>query len=229
MVFVKVLALVFGLLPASRAKTWLLGLLPGYHVAPDARIAPVVLWRVGRLDIAPHVALGPGTIFRGLALVRLGPYAEIGQLNWITTGVTEGASGELVMGADSALTSRHYVDCTGGVRIGRGSTVGGVRSTLLTHGLDTARSAVRLDGIEVGENCLIHSNVVITPGRQIADRCIVAAGAVVAADLEESEVLYGGVPARPIRERRDEQYFVRERGRIDRPASTATAEPNEPA
>ena len=38
---------------------------------------------------------------------------------------------------------------------------------------------VRPRAIEVGESCLIHSNVVITPGCRIADRCIVAAGAVV--------------------------------------------------
>nr|WP_274376925.1 DapH/DapD/GlmU-related protein [Desulforamulus reducens] len=43
------------------------------------------------------------------------------------------------------------------------------------------------------------ANVTILPGVEIADNCVVAAGAVVTHNLIENGALYGGVPAKYIK------------------------------
>ena len=213
----KLVALAIGLLPASWLKSRALSRLRGFRVDPTAEIRPVVLWGVRSVHIGAGARIGPGSIFRSLSELSVGDHAEIGQLNWISNGSGQPVPGGgfLRLEAESALTSRHYIDCTGGITVGERTTIGGVRSTMLTHWVDTATSVRRTSGIEIGAACLIHSNVLITPGRKIADRCVVAAGAVVSADLTLSEMLYGGVPARPLRSRDGDHYFERIRGRID--------------
>lgn len=208
--------LVIGLLPAGRLKNRVLSAASDWQIHPRAVIDPVVLWRIGTLEVGDSAHLGPGTVFRDLHQVRLGDHAGIGQFNWVTCtpNLVEPGGGSLQLAEGAALTSRHYVDCTGGISIGPRSIVGGVRTSLLSHQVDTAASVVRSAGIEIGAECLISTNVVITPGRRLTDRCIVAAGAVVGSDLLEPESLYGGVPARRLGARPGEAYFERTRGEL---------------
>jgi hypothetical protein len=48
--------------------------------------------------------------------------------------------GVFKIGEHSAVTSRHYLDCTGGVTVGAFSTVAGARSTIFTHQVDITQS-----------------------------------------------------------------------------------------
>ncbi len=212
----SLVALLLGLLPAGRFKNRVLSLVPGWWVHPRAAVDPVVLWRVRNLEVGEGAHLGPGTIFRDLDRIRLGDGAGIGQFNWITCSprLVDAGGANLELADGAAITSRHYVDCTGGVTIGPRSIVGGVRSSLLTHQIEVTVSVVRPAGIEIGAECLISTNVVITPGRRVTDRCIVAAGAVVGTDLLEPESLYGGVPARRLGSRSGSAYFERTRGEV---------------
>jgi len=52
--------------------------------------------------------------------------------------------------------------------------------------------------IRIGADCWIGARAVILPGVTIGRGCVIAAGAVVAKDIEE-DCLVGGVPARLIR------------------------------
>lgn len=53
--------------------------------------------------------------------------------------------------------------------------------------------------VVIGNNVWISSNVVILPGTVISDNVVVAAGAVVTSNLE-SGYIYGGIPAKKIKE-----------------------------
>lgn len=51
--------------------------------------------------------------------------------------------------------------------------------------------------IKIGNNCVLGSNVIITPGVTIGDNCVVGAGSVVTHDTPDNKFVFG-VPARPI-------------------------------
>ena len=54
----------------------------------------------------------------------------------------------------------------------------------------------------IDDRAWISCNTTILPGVHIAKNCVVAAGAVVSKDLKESG-LYGGIPAKFLKERTD--------------------------
>lgn len=200
-------------------KRWLFRHLLGWHVADTARIG--LSW----IDVA-YVSMGDGarighfTVARDLTDLVLGDRASIGQWNWLSASpmflAADRAAGSaqfrgLLIGSDSALTSRHYVDCSGGVTIGHHTTIGGVRSTILTHQIDLAESRQTTLGVTIGDYCFVSSNVAVTPGSSMADRAVVAMGATVVGALQEGGVLYAGVPARVVRRDLDDFLYFRRR------------------
>ena len=54
--------------------------------------------------------------------------------------------------------------------------------------------------VVIGKNVWLCANTTICPGVQIADNCVIAAGSVVTKNLDKSCALYGGVPAKYIRD-----------------------------
>lgn len=213
----RVLTLLLGLLPAGRVKNWLLGLAnPGWRLARDARIEPVLLFGVARLEAGAQSRIGFGSVLRDLRLVQLGPAATIGHWNWITSALVlhglDEQAGTLRLERDAAVTSRHYLDCSGGITIRAFATVAGVRSTLITHQIDLERSRQTVRGIEIGPFTLIGSNVRMTPGSRVPARCLIGMGAVVTGRLREEQALYAGVPAEVRRRLPDGEYYHRAHG-----------------
>ncbi|MBJ7339108.1 MAG: hypothetical protein JHC64_15525 [Mycolicibacterium sp.] len=147
----------------------------------------------------------------------MGDYARIGQWNWITASRPirdAGGDGLLVLGAHSAVTSRHYVDCTGGVRIGTHSTIAGIRSTIFTHGISWKSSTQTPNAVEIGDYCLISSNATVTPGSVVGSRVVVGMGATVAGQLTEPG-LYMQPRAALVKTDLAGRYFDRARGFVD--------------
>lgn len=144
----------------------------------------------------------------------------MGNFNWITaspmfrseiTATSEHAC--FTLGRESAVTARHYIDCSGGVTIGEYTTVAGVRSTILSHQIDLVEGVQSTKATKIGDYCFVSSNVCVTPGASIPDRSVVAMGAVVVGDLAPADALFGGVPARVIRVHEDAgKYFRRIHG-----------------
>jgi UDP-3-O-[3-hydroxymyristoyl] glucosamine N-acyltransferase len=198
----------------------LLNTLFGWQVDRSARIGLSLFVGVRRVRLGPRARIGHFTVFRDLNYLELGTDSTIGQWNWITAArellAASGGdgAGALVIGPHSAITSRHYLDCTGGVRVGAFTTIAGVRSTILTHQVDVYESRqVRLP-VRIGEYCFVGSDVRIAAGSAIANGCAIAMGSVVAGALEEPGTLYGGVPARPIKELGEAAYLGRRTGRV---------------
>ncbi|MEW1721052.1 acyltransferase [Streptomyces sp. NPDC093109] len=128
----------------------------------------------------------------------------------------------LSLGADSYIAGHAYVtgeiragsDCTvnpyatvrGRVTLGNGVRIGAHSSLLgFNHGFapdaPVHRQPLTSEGIVLGDDVWIGSNVVVLDGVTIGDHCVVGAGAVVTKDLAPWTIAAGN-PARPLRDRR---------------------------
>lgn len=87
-----------------------------------------------------------------------------------------------------------------GIEIGDGALIGHqVVIATLNHDKDPSNRADMLPGrVKIGKNVWIGAHATILPGVTIGDNAIVAAGAVVAKDVESNTVV-GGVPARVLK------------------------------
>lgn len=220
------LALLFiGLLPAARFKNLLLNML-GNRVSALARISPVVLMRLGSLEVGPNAVVGPFNVIRDVVSVQLGEGSRIGQWNWISAAAPlrpRGESGRLRLGAHSAITSRHYLDCSGGISIGKYSTVAGVRSTFVTHGINWKSNAQSIKPITVGAYCLLSSNVNIAPGALIEDKVVIGMGSTVAGRVGPEGSLQVGGRAGVVKQGLEGRYFRRLLGAVDPPVDAGEA------
>jgi acetyltransferase-like isoleucine patch superfamily enzyme len=210
------------LLPWSLRRRWL-AMWFGYDLHPLSRIG--YSWVMpGQLVLGEGARIGHVTMCRRLDLIELGPYAIIGQFNWITGTSTEdpyyyqnmvNRQAQLVMGPHSALTSRHYIDCASSITIGAYATVAGMRSQFFTHSINIEQSQQSAQPIVIGAYTMIGTKSTFLPGASVPDRAVVGAGSVVTGPLAESLYLYAGVPARPIRKlSADLNYFHRREGHI---------------
>ena len=209
------LVLVVALLPASRFKNAVLRHL-GWSVGERVHIGPCLVVNVDRVDIGSGAGIGAFTVVKDLATLTLGENAVIGHWNWVTASPLfsqVGAARVLRLGPHSAITSRHYVDCSGGVRIGTHTTIAGMRSTLFTHGISWKNSAQTASPIEIGDYCLISSNVQISPGTVVGNRIVVGMGATIAGELLEPG-LYMQPRATMVKSELGGEYFHRAEGRV---------------
>lgn len=191
----------------------------GWYVHPTAVVGVSLFVGVEHVHIGEGARLGHFNVFRNLRSVSVGDHAEIGQFNWFSAGqpfLERGNehNGNLRIGAHGAVTSRHYIDCSGGVEIGDFALLAGVRSVVLTHFIDVVANRQRVAGVRVGDRTIVSSNVTILPGTEIPPRSQVAAGAVVRGTLQEPRCLYAGVPANPVREVSG-RFFDRTVGHVD--------------
>lgn len=211
----SILVAVLALLPASRAKNSVLRRL-GWLVGSKVEIGPCLIFRLDEVRIGDGAKIGPFNVFRDLARLELGEDTRMGQWNWISASLhmrLKGSPGTFALGPQSALTSRHYVDCTGGVRVGAYTTIAGERSTFLTHGISWVNSDQTSRGIEIGDFCLLSSNVQVAPGASVGDRIVVGMGATIAGDLSEPG-LYVQPRAALVKRDLVGQYFERQKGHV---------------
>jgi acetyltransferase-like isoleucine patch superfamily enzyme len=219
------LVTVVAALPASELKNSLLRHL-GWAIGDRVHIGQCLVFRVDRVDIGDGAYIGSFNVIKDLAALTLGESAEIVHWNWVTASRQlgdEGAACLLQLGPHSNITSRHYVDCTGGIRVGTHSAIGGVRSTLITHGISATSWPARtlrksnthtFSPIEIGDYCLISSNVQVSPGTVVGSRIVVGMGATIAGRLLDPG-LYMQSRATLVKSDLGGEYFRREAGHID--------------
>jgi acetyltransferase-like isoleucine patch superfamily enzyme len=210
------LVIVVAALPASELKNALLRRL-GWAIGDGVHIGPCLVLRVGHVDVGGGAYIGSCNVIRDLAALTLGEHTEIMHWNWVTASRLLGEAGApclLHLGPHSNITSRHYIDCSGGVRVGTHTTIAGVRSALLTHGISWKSSAQTFSPIEIGDYCLISSNVHVSPGTVVGNRIVVGMGATIAGRLLDPG-LYIQSRAKLVKSDLGGEYFRREEGRID--------------
>ena len=159
------------------------------------------------LALGDGARIGSMNVFMHVREVRLEAGAIMGNLNWASglshlTGLDDNGgyrSGGLVIREGGSITSRHYLDMNADIEFGRMSQIAGVRSTFLTHSIDIMANRQERAPVYVGNYTFVGTNSVLLAGAHIPDKCVVAAGAVVTGRLTESNCLYGGVPARMLK------------------------------
>jgi acetyltransferase-like isoleucine patch superfamily enzyme len=185
---------------------------PTSHIGLSIVDADVVI-------LAEGSRIGHFSVVRDLTLLEMGTGALIGNWNWITAARPfrrhMEASGTLRIGRESAITSRHYVDCSGGVLIGAFVTLAGVRTTVITHQINRARGIQSASPVTIGDGALISSCVKFVPGATVPQDSVVGMGAVVVGRLVEPNGLYVGVPARLVKAlSQDDAYSHRTQGHV---------------
>ncbi len=178
----------------------------GFDIHPTARIG--LSWVLpGRLKMEAHSRIGHLTVCKNLGFVHLGEHSSVGNLCWIT-GFPPGPSRhfahqperrpELIVGAHSAITHRHLIDCTATVSIGPFTTFAGFQSQILTHSIDLAASRQSSAPVSIGAYCFVGTNCVLLGGAALPDRSVLGAKSLLNKAFTETHQLYGGVPARAL-------------------------------
>ena len=193
----------------------------GYSIHPTSRIG--LAWICPRrLIMEENSRIGHFTLCKNIDLLHLGAHAIIGQLNWIT-GFPSGNSRhfahqtdrhpELILEAHAGISSRHLIDCTARVRIGAFATVAGFRSQLVTHSIDLPAGRQSSEPIEIGEYSFVGTEAVVLGGSSLPHHSVLAAKSLLNKKWDEPYRLYGGVPAKPLKELpQDMEYFRRKEG-----------------
>jgi acetyltransferase-like isoleucine patch superfamily enzyme len=197
----------------------------GFEIHPTAKVGFSFLF-ARKVTIGEHAVIGSLTLARRLKELRLDEYARLGHMNWVSGGHEEGSGffshrtdryPSLVLEKHAAITGHHRIDATDSVRIGAYSTIAGNHTQILTHSIDIVKCRQDCMPVYVGSYCFIGTGCILLPGARIPDYSVVGAGAVVTANsLKEQYMLYGGVPARPLRKLATSAgYFLRNKGVID--------------
>jgi hypothetical protein len=210
------------LLPWFLRRRWL-ALTLGYELDPTSRIG-LSLVLPDKLVLRAHSSIRHLNVCRHIDLLVLDSHAVIGSGNWIA-GTPSGEPkfyshlpdrrAELLLAEHAALTNNHYVDCTGGISIGNHATIAGVRSQLLTHGIDIVDSRQDAHRLEVGPYSMVGTGTILLAGARVPHHAVVAAGSVVTGHLDEPYTMYAGAPAKSIKALGPESlYFSRAEGEV---------------
>lgn len=217
----KLLSLLVLLLP-WKMKRFVLTKYFHYDIHPSAHIGLSYIFPA-HLIMEENAVIGSLNVAIHLDRMVMGKNSSISRNNWIT-GFPKGTDSkhfahqtdrrsELIIGEESAITKHHHIDCTNSIKIGRFVTIAGYYSQLLTHSIDVYEGRQSSKPIVIGDYCFVSTNVMILGGSKLPSMSLLAAGAILAKPLEEEWKIYGGVPAKAIKNiPKDAKYFIREKG-----------------
>ena len=138
-------------------------------------------------------------------LIEIGPRVMIDSFVKIKPA---GGSGEVVIGADTAINSGTVIYTGNGVRIGEGVAIAANCTLAPTNHAIADRDRMIKDqgfqpskgGIVIEDDCWLGSGVVLLDGAILRKGCVIAAGSVVRGEVP-AYAIYAGAPAKRIGER----------------------------
>jgi len=193
----------------------------GYRLHPESHIG--WSWVYPReLILEKGARIGHLTVCKNITRLHLKEHATIGRGNWIT-GYPQGDSRhfthqpdrapELIVGAHSAITHRHIIDCTSSVHIGHHTTIAGYSSQIMTHSIELQDCRQHSRSITIGDYSFVGTNCVILGGSILPSHSVLGAKALLQKAFSAEYTLYAGVPAAPVKALKpDLKYFSRETG-----------------
>lgn len=142
---------------------------------------------------------------RRLVLRALG--AEIGPHAYLFGGSEVLHAPGLQLAGNCHIGRLCQIDARGGITIGRNVVIAS-HCLLITadHDIYSPGFEGRLGAIVIGDRAWIASGAIITKGVTVGEGAVVAAGSVVTKDVDPWTIV-GGVPAKPIGERPQEQTY----------------------
>jgi galactoside O-acetyltransferase len=159
----------------------------------------VIIWQEAQIVSPEHICIGNSVIIDDFAFLMGGKEKPtiLGSFIHIAGHTSIGGGGEFVMGDFAGLS--------GGVRVYTGNEdyLGGC----LTNPAVPAPYRVPVRSyVRIGKHAIVGANSVILPGVTIAEGAVVGALSLVTRDCEPW-MIYGGVPAKPIKERRRDKIL----------------------
>lgn len=204
-------------------RRWVLIRFLGYEIDRTSRIGLSWIYPK-KLVLEAGARIGHLTVCKNIDLLHLHEHSIISNINWITGYPSDlkdhfkdqpQRHPELILEAHSAITNRHLIDCTDRIRIGKFSTVAGFYSQLLTHSIDLEKSRQTAQPISIGDYCFVGTNCVLLGDSSLPDYSVLGAKSLLNRNFSDHRFLYGGVPAKPIKELpADYQYFQRTTGYV---------------
>tara|TARA_R110002050_G_scaffold167503_4_gene298359 strand:+ start:3933 stop:4559 length:627 start_codon:yes stop_codon:yes gene_type:complete len=147
---------------------------------------------------ADSVFIGRFNKFSGPMIASLKKGVRISDKNQFICGSwlsdIEKSKAILQLNKNVNVTCGHYFDVNGGITISDDTWIAGKSSQFWTHG-----AGQRPMGITIGSNCYIGSSVLIPANVNIANGVTVALGSVVVKNIDITDSLIGGNPAKVIR------------------------------
>lgn len=193
-----------------------------YEIHPNAHIGLSYIYPK-HLIMEEGSYIGHFNIGIHLSKIVLRKSNSISRNNWIT-GYPIGKDSkhfshdtkrrcELIIGQESAITKNHHLDCTNYIHIGNFVTIAGYYSQFPTHSIDIYKSRQDSHPITIGNYCFISTGVKILGGSLLPAYSVLGAGAVLNKSYTEEWKIYGGIPAKPIKDiPKTAKYFSREKG-----------------
>jgi acetyltransferase-like isoleucine patch superfamily enzyme len=175
----------------------------GFDIHPTASIGLSLVAPFRTLRMGPYARIGHLNVARGMDTIVLGPEANVGHLNWIYAEPSGSEHlrhetdrrTELVLEEGAGLTSRHLVDCSAPVTLGRYCLVAGYHTQMVTHGIDMGENRQRTRPITVGEYSMVGTRCVLIGGASLPPRSALGAASMLRQPFEQQGTLYSGVPA----------------------------------
>lgn len=176
---------------------------------PLIRVASIIFSVVPRFFLVatwPLLDLFPGSLGLGLRYIYAKRLAlHVGDCIFIGRGVEIHSWEKLSMGNNVSIHSNCYIDASGGINIGHDISIAHQCSLVsFNHTWENATIPIRENPtvgspINIEDDVWIGCGVRVLAGVFVRRRAVVAAGAVVVADVEAGG-LYGGVPAKRLRD-----------------------------
>jgi acetyltransferase-like isoleucine patch superfamily enzyme len=141
-------------------------------------------------------------LYRSLTGVHIGARTSIhrGCRFYRPSGVTIG--GHTVINRDVLLDGRMGLQIGANVSISEGAAI-----ITLEHDPDSPTFETRGALVRIGDRVFVGARAILLPGVAIGEGAVIAAGAVVTRDVEPFAIV-GGVPARPIGQRRQDLTYT---------------------
>jgi acetyltransferase-like isoleucine patch superfamily enzyme len=105
----------------------------------------------------------------------------------------------------AGITSRHLIDCTNSVTLGKFAVIGGFRCQVMTHSVEMVEGRQSSAPISIGPYSLVSTACVMLGGSSLPAYSVLAACSLANKPLTETHTVYGGVPARPVKKLPEER------------------------
>jgi acetyltransferase-like isoleucine patch superfamily enzyme len=162
----------------------------------------IILWKMKIImEIPGNLGIGIRKKILPHILKTCGENISISEGCWLQ------AFENLSLGNNVRISRGVFINAGGGVKIGNDVLIGpSVKIWSVNHNFSELDIPIHEQGynystVTIGNNVWIAANVIILPGITVSDKTVIAAGSVVTKDLKPC-ALYGGNPARLIRERK---------------------------
>jgi carbonic anhydrase/acetyltransferase-like protein (isoleucine patch superfamily) len=193
----SVLVQLFAMLLPHPAKRFLLRSALGWSIGKGTNIGCSIIL-CAQVRIGANCQIGHFNLFRDLQTLEIGNETKIFNLNHFMASKHRDWPDCFSIGNNSQITSRHFFDCSGGVRIGNRCLIGGRDSQLWTHFFTSRDGTNRIEWREltIADRCYVCARATLVYCKIPSD-CVVGAGAVVTKDFLEdgTGLLLAGNPA----------------------------------